>query len=181
MNKKQMSETEICLNFITPAIEKSGWNKKQVRMNVYFTDGRIIVAGKTVKRGKRNFADYILEYKPNVPLAVVEAKDNNHPMGDGMQQGLEYAEKLDLPFVFSSNGDGFIFHDRETGKEAKLTLDDFPSQKDLWEKYKRYKGITEKIEDTITSDYFYEPGFKQPRYYQRIAINRTIEAVAKGQ
>ena len=175
-----MSETEICLNFITPAIEKSGWNKKQVRMNVYFTDGRIIVAGKTVKRGKRNFADYILEYKPNVPLAVVEAKDNNHPMGDGMQQGLEYAEKLDLPFVFSSNGDGFIFHDRETGKEAKLTLDDFPSQKDLWEKYKRYKGITEKIEDTITSDYFYEPGFKQPRYYQRIAINRTIEAVAKG-
>jgi len=180
MNKKQMSETEICLNFITPAIEKSGWNKKQVRMNVYFTDGRIIVAGKTVKRGKRNFADYILEYKPNVPLAVVEAKDNNHSIGDGMQQGLEYAEKLDLPFVFSSNGDGFVFHDRETGKETKLTLDNFPSQKELWEKYKRYKGITEKIEDTITSDYFYEPGFKQPRYYQRIAINRTIEAVAKG-
>ena len=175
-----MSETEICLNFITPAIEKSGWNKKQVRMNVYFTDGRIIVAGKTVKRGKRNFADYILEYKPNVPLAVVEAKDNNHSIGDGMQQGLEYAEKLDLPFVFSSNGDGFVFHDRETGKETKLTLDNFPSQKELWEKYKRYKGITEKIEDTITSDYFYEPGFKQPRYYQRIAINRTIEAVAKG-
>ena len=175
-----MSETEICLNFITPAIEKSGWNKKQVRMNVYFTDGRIIVAGKTVKRGKRNFADYILEYKPNVPLAVVEAKDNNHSLGDGMQQGLEYAEKLDLPFVFSSNGDGFVFHDRETGKETKLTLDNFPSQKELWEKYKRYKGITEKIEDTITSDYFYEPGFKQPRYYQRIAINRTIEAVAKG-
>jgi len=180
MNKKQMSETEICLNFITPAIEKSGWNKKQVRMNVYFTDGRIIVAGKTVKRGKRNFADYILEYKPNVPLAVVEAKDNNHSLGDGMQQGLEYAEKLDLPFVFSSNGDGFVFHDRETGKETKLTLDNFPSQKELWEKYKKYKGITEKIEDTITSDYFYEPGFKQPRYYQRIAINRTIEAVAKG-
>ena len=88
-----------------------------------------------------------------------------------MQQGLEYAEKLDLPFVFSSNGDGFVFHDRETGKETKLTLDNFPSQKELWEKYKKYKGITEKIEDTITSDYFYEPGFKQPRYYQRIAIN----------
>jgi type I restriction enzyme R subunit len=180
LNKKQMSETEICTNFITPALEKSSWIKKQVRMNVYFTDGRIIVAGKTVKRGRRNFADYILEYKPNVPLAVIEAKDNNHAIGDGMQQGLEYAEKLDLPFVFSSNGDGFIFHDRETGKEINLSLDKFPTPKELWEKYKKYKGITEKIEDTVTSDYFYEPGFKQPRYYQRIAINRTIEAVAKG-
>ena len=180
LNKKQMSEEEIKLNFITPAVEKSGWNKKQVRMNVYFTDGKIIVAGKTIKRGKRNFADYILEYKSNVPLAVIEAKDNNHSVGDGMQQGLEYAEKLDLPFVFSSNGDGFIFHDRETGKEIKLSLENFPSPDELWEKYKRYKGITEKIEDTITSDYFYEPGFKQPRYYQRIAINRTIEAIAKG-
>ena len=177
-----MSEEEIKLNFITPAlIEKGKWDKKQVRMNVYFTDGRIIVAGKTVKRGRRNFADYILEYKPNVPLAVIEAKDNNHSIGDGMQQGLEYAEKLDLPFVFSSNGDGFIFHDRETGKEIKLSLDNFPAPKELWEEYKKYKGITEKIEDTITSDYFYEPGFKQARYYQRIAINRTIEAVAKGQ
>ncbi|MDD5193675.1 MAG: DEAD/DEAH box helicase family protein [Candidatus Nanoarchaeia archaeon] len=180
MNKKQMSETEICTNFITPALEKSSWTKKQVRMNVYFTDGRIIVAGKTVKRGKRNFADYVLEYKPNVPLAVIEAKDNNYSIGDGMQQGLGYAEKLDLPFVFSSNGDGFVFHDRETGKEINLSLDKFPTPKELWEKYKKYKCITEKIEDTVTSDYFYEPGFKQPRYYQRIAINRTIEAVAKG-
>ena len=176
-----MSETEVCLNLITPAIEKSGWDKKQIRMNVYFTDGKIIVAGKTIKRGKRNFADYILEYKPNVPLAVVEAKDNNHFIGEGMQQALEYAEKLDLPFVFSSNGDGFVFHDRETGKEINLALNKFPSPKELWEKYKQYKGIDEKIEDTITSDYFYEPGFKQPRYYQRIAINRTIESIAKGQ
>ena len=176
-----MSEEEIKLNFITPAlIEKGKWDKKQVRMNVYFTDGKIIVAGKTVKRGKRNFADYILEYKPNMPLAVIEAKDNNYSVGDGMQQGLGYAEKLDLPFVFSSNGDGFVFHDRETGKEINLTLDNFPTQKELWEKYKKYRGITEKIEDTVTADYFYEPGFKQPRYYQRIAINRTIEAIAKG-
>ncbi len=181
MNKKQMSEEEIKLNFITPAlIDKGKWDKKQIRMNVYFTDGKIMVAGKTVKRGRRNFADYILEYKPNVPLAVIEAKDNNHSLGDGMQQGLEYAEKLDLPFVFSSNGDGFIFHDRETGKEINLSLDNFPAPKELWEKYKKYKGITEKIEDTITADYFYEPGFKQPRYYQRIAINRTIEAIARG-
>src|SRR3989338_8970148 len=98
-----------------------------------------------------------------------------------MQQGLEYAEKLkDIPFVFSSNGDGFVFHDRESGKEIELSLDNFPTPKELWEKYKKYKEITEKIEDIVTSDYFYEPGFKQPRYYQRIAINRTIEAIAKG-
>ncbi|MBU0959544.1 MAG: DEAD/DEAH box helicase family protein, partial [Nanoarchaeota archaeon] len=181
MNKKQMSEREIETNFITPAIEKSNWTKKQVRMNVYFTDGKIMIAGKTIKRGKRNFADYILEYKPNVPLAIIEAKDNNHSVGDGMQQALGYAEKLkDIPFVFSSNGDGFVFHDRETGKEINLALDKFPTPEELWKKYKKYRGITEKIEDTIKSDYFYEPGFKQPRYYQRIAINRTIEAVAKG-
>lgn len=176
-----MSEEDIKLNFITPAIiEKAKWDKKQVRMNVYFTDGRIIVAGKTVKRGKRNFADYILEYKSNIPLAVVEAKDNNHSIGDGMQQALDYADSLDIPFVFSSNGDGFIFHDRTTAKEIELPLEKFPSPKELWEQYKKYKGITEKIEDTITTDYFYDPGFKQPRYYQRIAINRTIEAIAKG-
>src|SRR3990167_6247383 len=182
MNKKQMSEEDIKLNFITPAlIDNKKWDKKQIRMNVYFTDGNIIVAGKTVKRGQRNFADYILEHKPNIPLAVIEAKDNNHSIGEGIQQGIGYAEKLDLPFVFSSNGDGFIFHDRETGKETELALNQFPSPKELWEKYKKYNGITEKIEDTITSDYFYEPGFKQPRYYQRIAINRTVESIAKGQ
>ena len=113
-----MSEREIETNFITPAVEKSKWSKKQIRMNVYFTDGKIMIAGKTIKRGRRNFADYILEYKPNVPLAVIEVKDNNHSVGEGMQQGLGYAEKLDLPFVFSSNGDGFVFHDRETGKEV---------------------------------------------------------------
>ncbi|PIN89355.1 restriction endonuclease [Candidatus Pacearchaeota archaeon CG10_big_fil_rev_8_21_14_0_10_34_76] len=182
MNKKRMSEEEIKLHYITPAIiEKGGWDRKQLRMEVYFTDGKIIVAGKTVKRGKRNFVDYILEYKPNIPLAVVEAKDNNHGIGAGMQQAREYAEKLDIPFAFSSNGDGFIFYDSETGKETELGLNEFPTPKELWEKYKKYKGITENIEETITANYFYEPGFKQPRYYQRIAINRTVEAIAKGQ
>jgi len=181
MDKKQMSEEDIKFRFISPALEGCGWSKKQVRMNVYFTDGRIIVAGKTVKRGKRNFADYILEYKPNKPLAVIEAKDNNHSVGEGMQQAIEYADKLDLPFVFSSNGDGFLFHDKTTGKEIKLDINNFPTPKELWDKYNAYKGITEKIEDTINSDYYYEPGFKQPRYYQRIAINRTVEAIAKGQ
>ena len=177
-----MSEEDIKLRFITPALlEKGKWSKEQVRMNVYFTDGKIMIAGKTVKRGKRNFADYILQYKSNKPLAVIEAKDNNHSVGEGMQQALEYAEKLDLSFVFTSNGDGFVFHDRESGKEINLSLSQFPSPQELWEKYKKYRGITEKIEDIITTDYFYEPGFKQPRYYQRIAIDRTVDAVARGQ
>ena len=140
-----------------------------------------MIAGKTVKRGKRNFADYILQYKSNKPLAVIEAKDNNHSVGEGMQQALEYAEKLDLPFVFTSNGDGFVFHDRESGKEINLSLSQFPSPQELWEKYKKYRGITEKIEEIITTDYFYEPGFKQPRYYQRIAIDRAVDAVARDQ
>ncbi|MEK6896170.1 MAG: DEAD/DEAH box helicase family protein [Nanoarchaeota archaeon] len=182
MDKKQMSEEDIKLRFVTPALlEKGKWSKEQVRMNVYFTDGKIMIAGKTVKRGKRNFADYILQYKSNKPLAVIEAKDNNHSVGEGMQQALEYAEKLDLPFVFTSNGDGFVFHDRESGKEINLSLSQFPSPQELWEKYKKYRGITEKIEEIITTDYFYEPGFKQPRYYQRIAIDRAVDAVARGQ
>lgn len=181
MNKKEMTESDICMKFITPSIEKAKWDlNKQVRREVYFTEGKIIVAGKTVKRGKRKFVDYILEYKPNIPVAIVEAKKNDLSIGEGMQQALGYAEALDIPFVFTSNGDGFIFHDRASGKETEIGLNEFPNPKNLWEKYKQYKGITENIEDSVTADYFYEPGFKQPRYYQRIAINRTVEAIAKG-
>jgi type I restriction enzyme R subunit len=181
MDKKQMSEVEIRSKFITPAINKSGWTGEKIRENVSFTEGRIIISGKTIKRGQRKEPDYVLEYKPNLPLAICEAKDNNHSIGDGMQQALDYAKHLDIPFVFSSNGDGFIFHDRFIGKEVEIKLSDFPSPKELWEKYKSYKGITEKIEDTITTDYYYAPDYKKPRYYQKIAINRTIEAIAKGQ
>lgn len=182
MDKKQLSERDICTKFITPAIIASGWDKdKQIREEVAFTEGRIIVYEKTIKRGKRKRADYILYHKPNLPIAIIEAKENNSPIGEGMQQALDYAESLDIPFVFSSNGDGFIFHDKTNGKETELSLNEFPSPKELWEKYKKYKGITEKIEDTITTDYFYEPGFKKIRYYQRIAVNRTVEAIAKGQ
>lgn len=181
MNKNQLSEQDIRSKFIMPAIIKAGWDlQKQIREEVAFTAGRIIVSGKTIKRGRQKIPDYVLEYKSNIPIAIVEAKENNHSIGEGMQQALDYAESLDIPFVFASNGDGFIFHDREIGKEITLSLDNFPTPKELWEKYKKYKGITEKIEDTITSDYFYEPGFKQPRYYQRIAINRTVESIAKG-
>jgi type I restriction enzyme R subunit len=164
-----------------PAIVKAGWDlQKQIREETAFTAGRVKIADKIVKRGKQKIPDYVLEYKANYPIAIVEAKDNNHVSGAGMQQAKDYASDLDIPFVFTSNGDNFIFYDKTEGSETEINLDKFPSPKILWEKYKIYKGITEKIEDIITEDYYYEPGFKQPRYYQRIAINRTVEAIAKG-
>src|SRR4026207_2488766 len=145
LDKKAFSERDICTKFITPAVHKAGWELlSQIREEVYFTKGRIIVRGKLVTRGKAKFADYILYYKPNIPIALIEAKDNNHSVGDGMQQGLEYAATLDIPFVFSSNGDGFVFHDR-TGLsapvEANLGLDAFPSPADLWARYRGWKGL----------------------------------------
>lgn len=181
MNKKQLTEADIRTKFILPAIEKSGWDReKQIREEKYFTDGRIYVYGKTTKRGKPKKADYILYFKNNLQLAVVEAKDNKHSVGAGLQQAVDYAEILDVPFAFSSNGDGFIMQDLETGENKELSLEEFPSPEELWEKYKEYKGITEKIEDLITADYYFEKDWKHPRYYQRIAINRTVGAIAKG-
>jgi type I restriction enzyme, R subunit len=156
----------------------------QIREEVAFTKGRIIVRGKLVTRGKPKRADYILYYKPNIPIAVIEAKDNNHSVGDGMQQALDYAVTLNIPFVFSSNGDGFVFHDR-TGlsaeKEASLTLDHFPTPEQLWSKYCKWKGITPDEEEIILQDYFDDGSGKAPRYYQTNAINAAIEAIAKGQ
>jgi type I restriction enzyme R subunit len=156
----------------------------QIREEVAFTKGRIIVRGKLVTRGKPKRADYILYYKPNIPIAVIEAKDNNHSVGDGMQQALDYAVTLNIPFVFSSNGDGFVFHDR-TGlsaeKEASLTLDQFPTPNQLWSKYCKWKGITPDEEEIVLQDYFDDGSGKAPRYYQSNAINAAIEAIAKGQ
>ena len=177
-----MSEEDIKMKYITPAIKKAGWDiKAQVRAEYTFTDGRIIVRGNLVARGRRKRADYLLSYKPNMPLAIIEAKDNKKPMGAGMQQGLEYAEILDIPFIYSSNGDGFIEHDRFTGKERELSLDEFPSPNELWERYKKGKGIQPHEEKVIEEDYFFDMSGKSPRYYQRVAINRVIEAIAKGQ
>lgn len=184
MNKSQLSETDIRTKFITPAIQDAGWNiQKQVREEVHFTDGRIIVKGETVKRAKGKKADYILYYKSNLPIAIVEAKDNNHSIGDGMQQALEYAEILDIPFVYSSNGDGFLEHDRTTSEgtiERELSLQQFPTPEELYQRYKIWKGLTTEEEAVVTQDYYYSPTSKTPRYYQEIAINRTIEAAAKG-
>lgn len=181
-NKKNLSEEDIKMKFITPAIEKAGWNiKSQVRAEYSFTDGRIIVRGNLTARGKRKRADYLLFYKPNLPIAIIEAKDNKNSVGSGMQQGIEYAEILDVPFVYSSNGDGFLEHDRTTGAERELSMDEFPSSEELWKRYKNTKDLTETEEEIITEPYYFMSGDKQPRYYQRNAINRTIEAIAKGQ
>jgi type I restriction enzyme R subunit len=183
MDKKQLSETDIRTKYITPNLVKAGWDiKKQIREEVFFTAGRIILSGKIIKRGVPKKADYILYYKSNIPLAVVEAKDNNHSVGEGMQQALDYAEILDVPFAFSSNGDAFVFHDNTTGEEKELALHSFPSPTHLWDLYKKYKGITKETEEKIvTADYYFEQDWKEPRYFQRIAINRAIEAIAKGQ
>lgn len=185
MNKRELTERDICTKFITPALTARGWDLMyQIREQVYFTRGEIHVRGKLVTRGKKNFADYILYYKPNIPVAIVEAKDNTHPVGAGMQQGLRYADTLDIPFVFSSNGDAFLFHDR-TGQndriEREIPLHEFPEPETLWRMYCAWKNISPPQEELILQRYHDDGPGKQPRYYQRIAINRTVEAIAKGQ
>jgi type I restriction enzyme R subunit len=186
MNKKDLSEADIKEKFITPSVTKAGWDEHtQLGREIFFTDGRIYVKGKITARGKRKFADYILFYKPNVPIAIIEAKDNNHSVKAGIQQALGYANTLDIPFVFSSNGDGFYFHDKTVTSgniETEISNDEFPSPEQLWEKYKKYKGIEDKeVENVVSTDYFLDGSGRSPRYYQQIAINRTIEAVAKKQ
>jgi type I restriction enzyme R subunit len=185
MDKKSLSERDICSKFISPAIGKAGWDlHKQVREEVSFTKGRIIVRGKLHSRGQARRADYILYHQPNLPIAVIEAKDNKHSLGAGMQQALGYAESLDVPFVFSSNGDGFLFHDRSgTGSqvETALSLDQFPSPDELWQRYCQWKGLDAPAQQKAQAPY-YDDGFgRAPYYYQMNAINRTVEAVARGQ
>ncbi|MCP4419602.1 MAG: DEAD/DEAH box helicase family protein, partial [Chloroflexi bacterium] len=185
MNKKSMSETEICSNYIRPAIVDAGWQGTdvQIREQYYFTDGRMHIEGRKPLRGERNFADYLLVYK-NVPLAVVEAKDNKHSIGAGMQQGLRYAEILDVPFVYSSNGDGFLAHDRTltaAAIEQELPMNAFPSPDELWQRYQIAKNITPEQATIISQDYFRGRDSKTPRYYQEIAVNRTITAVAQNE
>ena len=185
MSKKELTETDIRTKFITPAIVDSGkWDvMTQVREEVYFTKGRVIVRGKTVKRGVAKKADYVLYYKPNLPIAVIEAKDNNQSVGAGMQQALEYAEILDIPFAYSSNGDAFLEHDR-TGiagaVEREISLDQFPSPDELWARYQQAKGYSDDQANIATQDYYDDGSGKSPRYYQLIAINRTVEAIVRG-
>jgi len=183
-SKRRLNETEICDQYITPAIKRSGWDGHvQIRREYTFTDGQVIVRGKMHKRGDRKRADYVLETAAKIQLAVIEAKDNKHSLGAGMQQALAYAKSLDIPFVFSSNGDGFLFHDRTEQSdpvERELALDEFPTESELWAKYMAWKELTTVSEPVIKFPMHDDGSGKEPRYYQRIAIQRTIEAVAKG-
>jgi type I restriction enzyme R subunit len=188
MDKKQLSETDIRTKYITPAIcglSDKKWDlMSQIREEAYFTKGRVIVRGKTVHRGEAKKADYLLFYKPNLPIAVVEAKDNSHSVGAGMQQALEYAEILDVPFAYSSNGDAFLEHDRTaTGSTVtrEIPLDQFPTPDELWNRYCIAKGLTDQQKTVVTQDYYDDGSQKSPRYYQRIAINRTVDAIARGE
>ncbi len=185
-SKKELTERDICTKYINPALTQAGWNlQTQIREEVYFTDGKIYVKGNKSKRAKGKKADYILYYKPNIPVAIIEAKDNNHRVQDGIQQGLEYANILDIPVVFSSNGDEFYEHDKTLSNgivERKISLNNFPTPDELWERYKKYKNIKTLEEEKIVSqDYYFDAQGRFPRYYQQIAINRTVEAIAKGQ
>lgn len=192
-SKSSLSERDIITKYILPAIEQSGWNKQtQIREEVTFTAGRIFVKGKKTKRGEKKRADIIIYYKPNIPVAVVEAKDNTHTIGAGMQQALEYAGTLDIPVAISSNGDGFVIQYRKNcgpqGTDGKAIvsenadLEHFPTPDELWSCYKRYNGLASKEEEnTSLCSYYFDSTGRAPRYYQRIAINRTVEAIARGQ
>lgn len=184
MNKKQLTERDICSKYITPALIGSGWDLHlQIREEFPLTNGRIIVRGQLHTRAKNKRADYVLFYKPGIPIAIIEAKDNNHSIGDGMPQGLKYAEMLNVPFVFSSNGDGFLFHNsiaKHNNVETEIALDDFPSPDTLWKLWCEDKEISPNQEEIIIQDYYSDGSNKTPRYYQLLAINKTIESVARG-
>lgn len=181
MGKAHLSEEDIKARYITPAITNAGWDiKKQVRLEYAFTAGRIILRGSITARGKQKRADYLLSYKNNFPLAIVEAKDNNHSVGAGLQQAVEYAKALDVPYVYASNGDGFVEQNLITGEVKNLALKDFPSPDSLYQRYKTDQGINEAEEQVMLEPYYFIPDYKTPRYYQRVAINRAVDAVAKG-
>ena len=185
MDKKKLTETDIISKYVLPAVETSGWDSMlQIRQEVKLRDGKVIVRGQLGVRKTVKSADIVLYHKPNMPLAVIEAKANKHEIGKGMQQGLDYARLLDVPFVFATNGDGFVFHDKtvEAGQdiESEISLADFPTPQQLWQKYCVWKGYTDAQLPTLTQDYHDDGSGKAPRYYQLQAINKTIEAISRG-
>ena len=184
--KKLMSEEDIKLNYITPALFDSGWKDKiTMETSVKFTDGRINIQGNIVTRDKPKFADYILYINSGYPIAVIEAKDNNHSISYGLQQAMDYAKTMDIPFAYSSHGDGFQEHDFLTGKERQISLDEFPTYDELINRYKielnNGSGIYESEEFIINQPYYTSQNTYAPRYYQRNAVNRTLDAIVKGQ
>lgn len=179
--EEQLSEEDVRNMYITPALTKKWSLEKQIRSEVYFTAGRVIVRGNMSARKKGEKADYILYYNSSKPIAVVEAKKNTLSVGAGMQQAMNYAKILDIPFAYSTNGKAFLEHDFLTGKEREISMDEFPSPEELWNRYKIGKNLTLDEEKIINEPYYYAPGTNKPRYYQRIAINRTCEAIARNQ
>ena len=184
ISKKQMSEEDIKLHYITPAITAQ-WNIQHITMETKVTDGRINLKGNLVIREKPKRADYVLYVSANNPIAIVEAKDNNHAVSYGLQQAMTYAQMLDVPFAYSSNGDGFMEHDFLTGKEREFGLDEFPTEQELIQRYKAGAnggaGLTPEQEKIIAQPYYSSQNTYPPRYYQRVAVNRTLDAIARGQ
>ena len=181
LSKKDLTEEDIKLKYITPALQDSEWDiKTQIRCEYYYTSGKINVRENVAQRGVGKKVDYLLSYKANIPIAIVEAKDNKVTVAHGIQQAIGYAQDLDIPFAYSSNGDGFYEHDMITGEEKEIALEDFPTPKELWERYLKEKEIDEEQAKIITEPYYFMDVNKTPRYYQRIAINKTVEAIAKG-
>ena len=180
MSKKDLTEEDIKLRYITPAINNAGWKNEHIRMEYYFTDGRVIFQGKVHARQTGKKADYLLFHAANKPIAIVEAKDNNKPLGGGMQQAMEYAHILDIPFAYSSNGDGFLEHDFLTGKETELSLKQFPTPENLYKRLIDAKQLRGEALKIVEQPFYSDPYTYDPRYYQRIAVERTVETIAKG-
>ena len=185
MDKASLSEADIITKYILPAVDNAGWDAMtQLRQEVKLRDGKVIVRGQMGVRKTVKSADIVLYHKPNMPLAVIEAKANKHDIGKGMQQGLDYARLLEVPFIFASNGDGFIFHDKTVSDgqpiETQISLEEFPSPAQLWQKFIAFKGYSEEQLPTITQDYHDDGSGKAPRYYQLQAINKSVEAIARG-
>ena len=180
MSKKDLTEEDIKLRYITPAINNAGWKNEHIRMEYYFTDGRVIFQGKVHARQTGKKADYLLFHAANKPIAIVEAKDNNKPLGGGMQQAMEYAQILDIPFAYSSNGDGFLEHDFLTGKETELSLKQFPTPENLYKRLIDAKQLSGEALKIVEQPFYSDPYTYEPRYYQRIAVERAVETIAKG-
>ena len=180
MSKKDLTEEDIKLRYITPAINNAGWKNEHIRMEYYFTDGRVIFQGKVHARQTGKKADYLLFHAANKPIAIVEAKDNNKPLGGGMQQAMEYAQILDIPFAYSSNGDGFLEHDFLTGKETELSLEQFPTPENLYKRLMDAKQLSGEALKIVEQPFYSDPYTYEPRYYQRIAVERAVETIAKG-
>jgi len=184
LDKKSLNEAEICDRYITPALRQAGWPLTQIRREYAFTAGAVRIRNKVADRGQRRRADYLLHGPADIPLAIIEAKDNRHGLGAGMEQALRYARALDVPFVFATNGDAFLLHDLTPGAspvEIEVALDNFPSPDELWKRYRAWKGMPPEQEKIARAPWHEAIDGKQPRYYQRIAVQRTIEAIARGE